>query len=426
MTQMSEARAGRLTPEMKAVAKEEKVPEGRVLKGVASGRMVIPFNEKGRRARSVGIGEGLRVKVNANLGTSPDFASMEEELEKAEAALKYGADTLMDLSTGGDIDAIRRKVLELPAPLGTVPIYQAVIEGAKESGSVVNIDEDKVFQVIERHAKDGVDFVTVHAGITREALSRLRSQGRITNIVSRGGAFTASWMLHQGKENPLYRDFEYLLEIAGEYDLTLSLGDAMRPGSMGDASDRAQIQELIILGELVDRARKEDVQAMVEGPGHVPLNEIEANVVLQKKLCRGAPFYVLGPLVTDIAPGYDHISGAIGGAIAAYHGADFLCYVTPSEHLALPTLEDVRQGVIASRIAAHAADAARGRGDALDREMSVARAELDWKGQFGLSLDPERAKDYRKRRVPESPEVCTMCGEFCALKIVKEHLKGSK
>lgn len=420
---MKDAKRGKITNEMKKVCEKEGVPIERVLKGVASGRIVIPNNAE-REIEPVGIGEGLRVKVNANVGTSMDFQELEVELEKAKVAVEYGADTLMDLSTGGDIDKIRREILKIPVPIGTVPIYQAVVETTCKKGKdIVDMDEDGLFNVIEKQAKDGVDFMTVHVGLTKESLEKLQGQGRLTGIVSRGGSFLATWMIHNQEENPLYENYGYLLEMAKEYDITLSLGDALRPGSLKDASDRPQIQELILLSELVDRAWDNDVQCMVEGPGHMPIDQIEANIILQKKLCKGAPFYVLGPLVTDTAPGYDHISGAIGGAIAALSGADFLCYITPAEHLALPDVKDVREGVIASKIAAHAADLARGIDMKRDEEMAKARFDLNWEKQFKLCMDPKKAMEYRRKRLPQNPDVCTMCGDFCALKIMKEYLQ---
>ncbi|RLA84717.1 MAG: phosphomethylpyrimidine synthase, partial [Deltaproteobacteria bacterium] len=366
-------------------------------------------------------------KVNANLGTSPDHADLQEELLKLRLALEAGADAVMDLSTGGNLDEIRRTILRhCPVPLGTVPIYQAAVETAQRKGAIVHMTLDDIFEVIERQARDGVDFMTVHCGLTFRALERLKKQGRVTGIVSRGGAFLATWMIYNDRENPLYEYFDRLLEIAKKYDVTLSLGDGLRPGSLADATDRVQLEELLTLGELVEEAWKEGVQVMVEGPGHVPLDQIEANVKVQKRVCRGAPFYVLGPLVTDIAPGYDHIACAIGGALAAYHGADFLCYVTPAEHLRLPKPEDVREGVIAARIAAHAADLARGRQDAWQRdlEMSRARSSLDWKRQMELCIDPLKAQKLRAERLPTERDVCTMCGKFCAIKLVKEYLRG--
>jgi phosphomethylpyrimidine synthase len=423
MTQIEAARKGETTPEIKEISKAEKISEDKIRKRVAKGTIVITKNLNRENVKPIGIGSGLKVKVNANIGTSPDYSSIEEEIEKGKIAVKYGADTLMDLSTGGDLDRIRRKILNIPVPIGTVPIYQAAVEAVRDNGSIVDMTEDDIFDVIEKHAKDGVDFMTLHVGLTQESLQTLLRQKRLTGIVSRGGSFLAAWMIHNKKENPLYQDFDYLLEIAREYDVTLSLGDALRPGSIYDSTDKPQIHELRILGELVERAWEKGVQCMVEGPGHIPLNEIEANVILEKKICKGAPFYVLGPLVTDIALGYDHITAAIGGAIAAYAGADFLCYVTPSEHLALPTVEDVKLGVIASKIAAHAADIARGIDIEKDYEMSKARANLNWRRQFELCVDPEKAKAFRKERQPQRGDVCTMCGEFCAMRIVREYLR---
>ena len=421
MTLMDRARQA-ATVEIEKVASKERVEAELVRKGVANGRIVIPLNPR-HAPEPCGIGEGLGVKVNVNLGTSKDHASLEEELEKARIALRYGADTIMDLSTGGDIDAIRRAVLkEVPIPVGTVPIYQTGLRMARQS-AVVDMDEDDIFNGIELHAKDGVDFMTVHCGITKESVSWLKRSGRLTDVVSRGGSFLVAWILHNDRENPLFQNYDYLLEMARRYDFTLSLGDGLRPGCIHDATDAAQLQELFILGTLVKRARDKGVQSMVEGPGHVPMHQIEANVRVEKSTCDGAPFYVLGPLVTDIAPGYDHITAAIGGAIAAYHGADFLCYVTPSEHLSLPTPEDVKEGLIASRIAAHAADIARGRGQAKDDAMARARRNLDWEGMFALALDPEKAREYRARGHNEDAEGCSMCGDVCAIKIVKEYLK---
>jgi len=325
----------------------------------------------------------------------------------------------MDLSTGGDLDEIRRAVLrEADVPIGTVPIYQACVESVASKRSVVDMEVDQIFRVIEKNGEDGVDFITVHCGVTAHSIERLKRQRRITEVVSRGGRFLIEWMLHNRKENPLYEHYDRLLEIAREYEMTLSLGDGLRPGSLADASDRPQIQELIIIGELVDRAREAGVQVIVEGPGHVPINQIEANVLMEKTLCKGAPFYVLGPLVTDISPGYDHISAAIGGAIAAACGADFLCYVTPTEHLSIPGVEEVREGVIALRIAAHAADIAKGVVKAADwdRKLSEMRKNLDWEGMIRLSVDPERAKQIRDRSPSRSSEVCSMCGEYCVIK----------
>lgn len=426
-TQKIKAERGELTPEMETVARAEGLRPEELMELVARGEVVIPANRNHRGLNPKGIGKGLRVKVNANLGTSTDHADLEEELAKLRLALEAGTDTVMDLSTGGDLDAIRRAILEhCPVPLGTVPIYQAAIEAAERKGGIIFMTPDDIFAVIERQAADGVDFMTVHCGVTLATLERLRRQGRVTDIVSRGGAFLATWMLYHGKENPLYEGFDRLLEIARRHDVTLSLGDGLRPGSLADATDRAQIEELIVLGELVEEARRAGVQVMVEGPGHVPLDQVAANVLVQKRLCRDAPFYVLGPLVTDIAPGYDHIACAIGGALAAYYGADFLCYVTPAEHLRLPKPEDVREGVIAARIAAHAADLARGNKEAWkkDLEMSKARKALDWERQMELCIDPVKARQLRSQRLPSERDVCTMCGKFCAIKLVKEFLRG--
>lgn len=421
MTQLSSALKGEVTPEMEYVAEKEGISSERLRREVAMGRAVIPSNAGGKVA-PIGIGRGLRVKVNANVGTSPEHVSVEEEVRKAEVALKYGADTIMDLSISGDLKSTRKKLLDMAAPLGTVPIYEVAVAAEGEGKPMTSLDSDLWFKVIEEQAREGVDFMTVHAGLTQESLKRLHGQ-RLTGIVSRGGAVIASWMRHTGEENPFFAEYDLLLELAGEHDMTLSLGDALRPGSIHDASDRAQIQELVIIGELVERAREAGVQVIVEGPGHVPLDQIASNVILQKRLCKGAPFYVLGPVVTDIAPGYDHISGAIGGAIAAQAGADFLCYVTPAEHLALPDVQDVREGVVASRIAAHAADLARGRGMERDSEMSKARFNLDWERQFQLCLDPEKAREYRAGGGLEGEkEACSMCGRFCAMRLSSSFL----
>jgi phosphomethylpyrimidine synthase len=408
----------RFPQEMKGVSEEEGIEPAKLLRLVKAGKVVIPSNPRHKIIRPCAIGEGLRVKINANIGTSRDHIDIDEELEKARVAVQYGADAIMDLSTGGNIREIRRMVVrESPVPIGTVPIYEAVC-GVSRKGGPGAMKSDDLFRTIEAHAKDGVDFMTVHCGVTKQSVSSLRKHKRVTGVVSRGGALLIAWMHENGLENPLYDDFDYLLELAKEHQFALSLGDGLRPGSISDASDVPQFHELLILGNLVKRARKAGVQAMVEGPGHIPLNQIEANVKVEKAVCDGAPFYVLGPLVTDVGAGYDHITGAIGGALAAYFGADFLCYVTPSEHLSLPTVEDVREGVVASRIAAHAADLARGRGAAWDREMSVARKSFDWDRMFELSVDPERAGQRRKSRKSRSPDVCSMCGDLCAMKVV--------
>jgi phosphomethylpyrimidine synthase len=426
MTQLSKARAGITTPEMKIIALKEHVDIRWLMEKMAEGRIVIPANRTHKFIEPCGIGEGLLIKVNANIGTSSDRISIEDELAKLEAAMKAGADTVMDLSTGGDISQCRKEILKRSKiPVGTVPIYQAVVEAINEKGGLIHLTVDKIFDVIENHAAEGVDFITVHCGLTRAALETLKHQGRITDIVSRGGAFLTTWMLHHDRENPLYENFDRLLSIAEKYDVTLSLGDGLRPGSLADATDRAQIHELMTLGQLAKRALERDIQVIIEGPGHVPLNQIKANILLEKQLCNHAPFYVLGPLVTDIAAGYDHVACAIGGAVAGEAGADFLCYVTPSEHLCLPGIEDVREGVIVTRIAAHAADIARGNKLALKRdiEMSKARKALDWDTQLNLAIDPMKAKKIRGENPPGEGDVCTMCGKFCAIKQVNEYFK---
>ena len=424
MTQLEMARKGIISPEMKIVAGQEQLDVEFIRAGIADGNIVIPANVNHKNFTPFGIGKGLRTKVNANLGTSSDFGTIQTELAKLHAAIEVGADTIMDLSTGGDIPAVRRAVMKASTiPVGTVPLYQAAIKAIKESGAIVKMSADDIFSAIEDHCKDGVDFITVHCGVTRSAIARLKEQGRITDVVSRGGAFTVGWILHNEQENPLYQYYNRLLEIAHRYDVTLSLGDGMRPGCLADATDHAQVEELLILGELVQRAWKAGVQVMVEGPGHIPLNQIETNVKLQKSICKGAPFYVLGPLVTDIGAGYDHITGAIGGAIAAMYGADFLCYVTPSEHLSLPDVEDVRQGVIASRIAGHAADIAKGVKGAMDWDIKMAHARkaLDWEAQAKLTLTPDYSRKVHAKHT-SGGEACSMCGDYCAMKVVGEYL----
>ena len=424
MTQLEIARAGRVSPEMQTVAEQERLDPAYIREGIAAGTIVIPRNINRELAKPCGIGTGLRTKVNANIGTSADFPSVEDELEKLRVAIEAGADALMDLSTGGDLAAVRKAITEnCTIPLGTVPIYEAAVKAA-DDGSIVDMSEDDIFRVIERNAEDGVDFITVHCGITRESVRRLQESGRIADVVSRGGAFLVCWMLGNDRENPLYERFDDLLDICRKHDVTLSLGDGLRPGCLADATDRPQIQELIILGELVDRSRKAGVQAMVEGPGHVPMNQIVTNVQIQKTLCKGAPFYVLGPLVTDVAPGYDHITSAIGGAMAAAAGVDFLCYVTPSEHLGLPGPEQVREGVMAARIAGHAGDIAKGIKGAMDwdREMSIARKALDWNKQGELAIDPIKFNKFRTERATHDEGVCSMCSKYCAMKVVDEFL----
>jgi phosphomethylpyrimidine synthase len=407
------------------VAKLEGVDPGKLAKSVAKGTVTIPYNPI-HSPKPLGIGQGLRVKINANIGTSPDHVDIDEEIQKAKVALEYGSEAVMDLSVGGDLDEIRRKLISVvDRPFGTVPIYQAGIDVARKS-AVVDMTEDDMFNSIEKHAKDGVDFVVTHCGITLESVSRLKKQNRILDLVSRGGAFHAAWILHNKKENPLFENYDYLLEMAKRYDLTLSLGDGMRSGCIHDANDRAKIQEMLIIGELVERAREKGVSTIVEGPGHVPLNLIESNIKIMKTATKDAPYYVLGPLVTDIAPGYDHIVSAIGGAIAGYAGADFLCYVTPSEHLSLPTVEDVKEGVIAAKIAAHSANLARGIDLDRDLKMAKARRDLNWEKMFELVLDPKKARSYRDLRKPTYEEFCSMCGDLCAIKLPRKYIDQEK
>ena len=429
MTQVLEARRGIVTKEMERVALEEGVSPEWLREKVASGRIVIPANRNHKGVKAVGIGEGLRIKVNTNLGTSSDHSDLEEELEKLKVSIEAGTDTVMDLSTGGDISTIRTEILKhAPIPLGTVPIYQAAVEAVRKKKALAKMEADDLFKAIEAQAEEGVDFMTVHCGVTRYTMERLKRDRRLLGVVSRGGSFLVEWMIYNDKENPLYEHYDRLLEIAKKHDVTLSLGDGLRPGCLADATDRPQVAETILLGELTERAWAEGVQVMIEGPGHVPLDQIEANILLEKRLCKGAPFYVLGPLVTDISPGYDHITCAIGGAIAGRAGADFLCYVTPSEHLKLPSVEDVKEGVIATRIAGHAADIARGNRKALERdsEMAKARKSFDWQRQIELSIDPEKARRYHEEGKSGEEDVCTMCGEFCAMKRVKDFFQDVK
>ena len=424
-TRIELARKGIVTGEVEQVAIDEKIDPEQLSRDIAEGLTVISRNIN-HDIKPLGIGRGLRTKINANIGTSRDRVSFDEEMQKLDVLIKYGADAVMDLSTGGPIRDIRRLLLSKSTiAVGTVPIYEAVARAAEDMGSIAKMSVDDLFDAIEGHAEEGVDFVTVHCGLTRKTIETLREDGRILDIVSRGGAFLVEWMIYNDRENPLYEDYDRLLELAKKHDLTLSLGDAARPGCLADATDRTQIDELLTLGELRDRAVREGVQVIIEGPGHVPLNQVELNMKMQKEICKGAPFYVLGPLVTDIAMGYDHISSAIGGAVAGAAGADFLCYVTPSEHIRLPNIEDVKEGVIASRIAAHAADIAKGVKGALDvdNEMARRRKALDWNGQIALSLDPERVKSRRSEIPPAESQVCSMCGEFCAIKTVEDALK---
>jgi phosphomethylpyrimidine synthase len=422
MTQIESARKGKITPEMERVARDENIAAAALLKDIKDGRTVICKSGL-HGCRPVGIGRGLSVKINANIGTSVFHCEVDKELEKLAACVRYGADTVMDLSTGGDIDAIRATVLKTSViPVGTVPIYQVITEKKKITG----VTGDDFIASIRNHIESGVDFITIHSGLLKEAIPLL--EHRIMGVVSRGGSFLVKWMLHHGEENPLYTRFDEILEMARAHDVVLSLGDGLRPGCTADATDAAQLHELKVLGRLGARALKAGVQVMIEGPGHVPLHQIRKNIELQKKYCHGAPFYVLGPLVTDISPGYDHITGAIGGALAAMYGADFLCYLTPKEHLGLPDLEHVVDGVIASKIAAHAADIARGIKGARDRddEMSCARSNLDWKEMRRLSLNPEKVDEYMDTDLADSSEVCTMCGDYCSAKVNKEERANYK
>ena len=425
MTKIELAKKGIVTDEVKEVALSEGISPEILAVDIAKGVTVIPKNIY-RTIKPIGIGRGLRTKVNANIGTSKDRVSFDDEIEKLEVLVKYGADAVMDLSTGGPIKDLRRLLLhKSPLSVGTVPIYEAAVRAAEVYGTIAKMTTDSIFEVIEEHAKDGVDFVTVHCGITRKAVERLKGEGRVLDIVSRGGSFLLEWMIYNDKENPLYEYYDRLLEIAKKYDLTLSLGDALRPGCLEDATDRSQLEELLTIGELRDIALESGVQTIIEGPGHVPLNQVELNIKIQKEICKGAPFYVLGPLVTDVAMGYDHIAAAIGGAIAGAAGADFLCYVTPSEHIRLPNVDDVKEGLIALKIAAHAADIAKGIPGAIerDRKMAQCRKNLDWDGQIALSFDPERVRKWRSEAPPTEQEVCSMCGEFCAIKIVEKALR---
>lgn len=427
---MKLARDGKITKEMQKVAEKECLDVDFIRKGISKGRIIIPSSNKRELEFPIGIGKGLLIKINANVGSSKTVFNIEEEVEKAQIAVKYGADTIMDLSTGiteSDVIEIRNKILDkIKVPIGTVPIYQSALRALEKKGAIVHMNEDDFFNVVEEQAKEGVDFFTIHAGLTKEIVDFLVEHPRTMGIVSRGGTFLAAWMLHNEKENPFYQKFDYLLEMAQDYDFTLSLGDGCRPGSIFDSTDYIQIRELMEISKLVKRAWKSDIQVMVEGPGHIPANQIEENVKIQKSLCNEAPFYVLGPLVTDIAPGYDEIVSAIGGTIAGLSGADYLCYVTPSEHLALPNKEEVKRGVIASKIAAHAVDIAKygKRASKWDYEMDIARKNLDWKKMIKCAIDPELAEKihYRNGESVDS-QVCSMCGEFCAIRLLKDYVK---
>ena len=423
-TQMDAARQGIVTEEMKKVAAKENIAVEELVKLIAKGQVIIPANKNHKCLDPNGIGDRLRTKINVNLGTSRDCMDLDMEMEKVNAAVELGAEAIMDLSSFGDTQKFRRKLTaECPATIGTVPIYDAVVYYHK---ALKDITTQEWLDIVKMHAEDGVDFMTIHCGINKATAKRFRDNKRLMNIVSRGGSIIYAWMEMTGNENPFYEHYDEILDICREYDVTMSLGDACRPGCLEDPSDISQIEELITLGELTRRAWEKDVQVMIEGPGHMPINQIQANMEIQKTICKGAPFYVLGPLVTDIAPGYDHITAAIGGAMAATYGASFLCYVTPAEHLRLPDLDDVKEGIIASRIAAHAADIAKGVPGAIDwdHKMDVARKKLDWEEMFELSIDPDKARRYRESSKPEKEDTCSMCGNFCAVKNMNRILDG--
>ena len=421
MSLVLDAKKGIITDEIREVARQEELDPEFVRRGVAGGHIVIPVSPY-RDVRLCGIGEGLRTKVNASIGTSSDIVDIDIEVEKARQAELAGADTLMELSTGGDLVEIRRRVIEATAlSVGSVPLYQAFIEAAHRDGAVVHMNEDDLFRITAEQAKAGTNFMAIHTGINSETMKRLQNQGRHGGLVSRGGAFMTAWMLHNEKENPLYAEFDYLCEIMMEHEVTLSMGNGMRAGAIHDATDRAAIQELLINAELADKAHDLGIQVIVEGPGHIPIDEIQANVILQKRVTNRKPFYMLGPLVTDIAPGYDDRVAMIGASLSSSYGADFICYVTPAEHLALPTPEEVYEGVISSRIAAHVGDMVKlGKRDD-DLEMGHARRDLDWERQYAVALNPERARAIRNSRSPADSDACTMCGDYCALKIVSKH-----
>lgn len=423
MTQLESAKKNIMTPLMRKVASFEGINCGVLMRLIASGKVVMPLNISHKIKKPCAIGSTLSTKINANIGTSTDASSISDEIKKLKIALKHGADALMDLSVGGNLAKIRQEVLKhSTVPVGTVPVYEAAVRAQEKNKNFLKFDANDALAVLDEQAMQGVDFFTIHSGVTRSSLKILEKQKRLMGVVSRGGAIIASWIKYHKKENPFYSHFERILDIAYKYDVTLSLGDGLRPGSILDATDKAQIAELKILGVLAKRAWNRGVQVMIEGPGHVPLDQIEKNVALEKKYCHGAPFYVLGPLVTDVAPGYDHITSAIGGAIAAGYGADFLCYVTPAEHLRHPTASDVREGVIASRIAAHAGDLIKRRKIAIewDRNISVARKARDWKKQIQLSINPDKAREYRLSSKPKLSKVCTMCGNYCSIKLMDD------
>lgn len=423
-TQMDAAKKGIITKEMEIVAKKENMDVNILRELISKGKVAIPANKNHKSLNPEGVGEKLRTKINVNLGISKDCCDIDEEMKKVNLALDMKAEAIMDLSSFGKTKEFRKKLISSSnAMIGTVPIYDAVGFYDKE---LKDITAKEFLDVVRNHANDGVDFVTVHAGINKETASVFKRNKRLTNIVSRGGSLMYAWMELNQRENPFYEYFDELLDICEEYDLTLSLGDALRPGSINDSSDACQIKELMILGELTLRAWKRNVQVIIEGPGHMSLDEIEANMLLEKKLCHGAPFYVLGPIVTDIAPGYDHITSAIGGALAASYGADFLCYVTPAEHLRLPNLDDVKEGIIATKIAAHAADIAKKipKSRDIDNQMSKARQELNWEKMFELAIDPQKARRYRNESTPKHDDSCTMCGKMCSMRNMNKIMSG--
>ena len=427
MTQLEYAKNNIITPLMKRICRIEGVSTQDFLKSMASGKITIPLNKNHKISAFCAVGKGLRTKVNANIGTSTDAGSIPEEINKLKVAIEAGADAVMDLSVGANLKKTRKAVLKhSTVPVGTVPVYEIAVRAQEKYGNFLKFTSADVLAVLEEQAKEGVDFFTIHSGVTLKSLKALESSKRLLGVVSRGGAIIASWMKIHKQENPFYADFDAILDIAYKYDVTLSLGDGLRPGSILDATDKAQIAELKILGVLAQRAYKRNVQVIIEGPGHVPLDEVKKNVALEKKYCHGAPFYVLGPLVTDVAAGYDHISSAIGGAIAASVGVDFLCYVTPAEHLRHPTAADVKEGVIAARIAAHAGDLVKQREKAIvwDRLMSQARKQRNWKEQIRLSIDPQKAKAFRASSKPKLSDVCTMCGKYCSMKLMEECASG--
>ena len=423
-TQMDAARKGILTPEIETVAKKEHMPVEKLMQLVAEGKVAICANKKHTCLDPEGVGSMLRTKINVNLGVSRDCKDYDIEMQKVMSAVNLGAEAIMDLSSHGNTQPFRQKLThECPAMIGTVPVYDSVIHYQRDLATLTAQD---FIDVVRLHAEDGVDFVTLHCGITRKTIEQIKKHKRKMNIVSRGGSLVFAWMCMTGEENPFYEHYDEILDICEEYDVTISLGDACRPGCLADATDVCQIEELVRLGELTKRAWDHNVQVMVEGPGHVPLDQVAANMKVQQSICMGAPFYVLGPLVTDIAPGYDHITAAIGGAVAAMSGAAFLCYVTPAEHLALPNVEDTKQGIIASKIAAHAADIAKGIPGATDWDnaMSQARRDLDWEKMFDLAIDSEKARRYRAESKPENEDTCTMCGKMCAVRNINKILKG--